>query len=139
MAPFIRNISFHSINLLGLLKHDLAKASQVFQGVMQLFRDNIAKPVTPTISMPFSQIEEAFRLMQTGKHMGKIVLEPAENDLVSVRNLFRPTDQEFADMQLGHSSWSKANPIRQPIDVPPQRWFRWSWQKFGPVDGSTGC
>lgn len=112
MAPFIRNISFHSINLLGLLKHDLAKASQVFQGVMQLFRDNIAKPVTPTISMPFSQIEEAFRLMQTGKHMGKIVLEPAENDLVSVRNLFRPTDQEFADMQLGHSSWSKANPIR---------------------------
>ena len=74
MAPFIRNISFHSINLLGLLSHDLPTASAVFQNAMDLFRKKIAKPVHPTVSIPFSQIEDAFRLMQTGKHLGKIVL-----------------------------------------------------------------
>jgi len=51
---------------------------------MKLFCENIAKPIKPTITMPFSQVEEAFRLMQTGKHMGKIVLEPREGESVSV-------------------------------------------------------
>lgn len=37
--------------------------------------------------MTFSHIEEAFRLMQTGKHVGKIVLGANENDLVPVRLL----------------------------------------------------
>lgn len=89
MAPFIRNISFHSINLLGLLSHDLPKASAVFQNAMDLFHKKIAKPVHPTVSMPFSQIEDAFRLMQTGKHLGKIVLEPREDDVVPVRSFCR--------------------------------------------------
>ncbi len=84
MEPCIRNISFHSVNLLGLLEHNVSKASAVFQNAMELLRQNIAKPITPTLSKPFSRIEEAFRLMQTGKHSGKIVLEPQENDLVSV-------------------------------------------------------
>ena len=82
MAPFIRNVSYHSINLIGLLRHDLPTCSKVFKDVMALFDQNIAKPVSPTTTMPFSQIEEGFRLMQNGKHIGKIVLEAHDNDLV---------------------------------------------------------
>ena len=87
MAPFIRNISFHSINLVGLRKHDLAKCSSVMQEVVNLFHQNIAKPIHPTTFMSFSQIEEGFRLMQMGKHVGKIVLEVGDNDLVPVRSI----------------------------------------------------
>lgn len=54
---------------------------------MSLFHRNIVKPITPTTFMTFSHIEEAFRLMQTGKHVGKIVLEADENDLIPVRLL----------------------------------------------------
>ncbi|KAL6720039.1 hypothetical protein ACLMJK_001960 [Lecanora helva] len=84
MAPFIRNISFHSINLVGLLKHDVVKCSEVMREVVDLFRQGIAKPIHPTTFMPFSQIEEGFRLMQMGKHIGKIVFEVGDNDLVPV-------------------------------------------------------
>ena len=84
MSPFIRNMSFHSVNLVGLLKHDLPKCSAVFQEVVNLFRQGIAKPIHPTTFMPFSQIEEGFRLMQMGKHVGKIVFEVGDNDLVPV-------------------------------------------------------
>ena len=84
MSPFIRNISFHSINLVGLLKHDLAKCSEVMHEVVSLFRQNIAKPIHPTTFMPFSQIEEGFRLMQMGKHIGKIVFEAGDKDLVPI-------------------------------------------------------
>ena len=58
------------------------------QEVVNLFRQNIAKPIHPTKFMSFSQIEEGFRLMQMGKHVGKIVLEVGDNDLVPVRSNF---------------------------------------------------
>lgn len=85
MAPFIRNITFHSVNMLGVLENNLPMASGILGNVMDLFSKKVAKPITPVVSMPFSRLEEAFRLMQTGKHMGKIVLEPTEDDLVPVR------------------------------------------------------
>lgn len=84
MAPFIKNVTFQSINMLGVLDHDLSTASRIFSEVVSLLNQGIAKPVTPITSLPFSGVEEAFRLMQTGKHMGKVVLEPTDDDIVSV-------------------------------------------------------
>ncbi|EEP81155.1 predicted protein [Uncinocarpus reesii 1704] len=84
MAPFIRNVSFHSINLLDILAYKPIKAAKIFQAVMELVRQNVVKPLEPTVFMPFSRIEESFRMMQTGKHMGKIVLEPTGHDIVPV-------------------------------------------------------
>ena len=102
MAPFIRNISFHSINLVGLLRHDLEKCSEVLREVVNLFCQNIAKPIYPTTFMPFSQIEEGFRLMQMGKHIGKIVFEVGDEDLVPVSlEVFTPLT--LADCIPGHS------------------------------------
>ena len=51
---------------------------------MAMLSQGITKPVEPMTFMPFSQIEEGFRLMQIGKHMGKIILEAHDNDLVPV-------------------------------------------------------
>ncbi|PYH67688.1 type I polyketide synthase [Aspergillus vadensis CBS 113365] len=82
MAPFIRNVSFHSINMLAVLDNNLPLASKVFVEVVDLLQKGIARPIRPLISMPFTKIEEAFRLMQTGQHIGKIVLEPADLELV---------------------------------------------------------
>jgi len=84
MAPFTRNVSFHSINLSEMLQYDLVKTSSIFQSAMELIHQGISKPIHPVASHPFSRIEEAFGLMQSGNHMGKIVLEPTETDIVSV-------------------------------------------------------
>ncbi|KAL9110360.1 MAG: hypothetical protein Q9227_005091 [Pyrenula ochraceoflavens] len=82
MAPFMRNVSFQSVNLVGLIRHDLSKCAEVFQNVMRLLHEGIVKPIDPTTSRPMSELEDAFRLMQTGKHMGKIVLEAHDDDMV---------------------------------------------------------
>ncbi|KAG8623558.1 hypothetical protein KVT40_008534 [Elsinoe batatas] len=82
MEPFLRNVSYHSVNMLDLLHYDLAGAAKAFAEVVELLRRDIAKPIAPTTVMPFSKMEEAFRMMQTGKHMGKIVLEAIDEDLV---------------------------------------------------------
>ncbi|KAK4118277.1 putative polyketide synthase [Parathielavia appendiculata] len=84
MEPFLRNTSFHAINLLDLLDHDPPTAAEVFAEVAALLRDGVAQPVAPITSMPFSRVEEAFRTMQTGKHLGKIVLEAVDDDTVPV-------------------------------------------------------
>lgn len=89
MAPFIRNVSFHSINMLGVLEDNISLASQIFAEVMGLLERGIAKPVQPIVPMPLSDLEHAIRLMQTGKHIGKVVLELSGNDIVPV-SLLRP-------------------------------------------------
>ena len=82
MAPFARNCTYSSVDLVGLLRHDLATSSRVFQEVMELFEGGIVHPIRPSTVMRFSEIEEAFRLLQTGKHTGKIILEAHDDDVV---------------------------------------------------------
>ncbi|KAL8983680.1 MAG: hypothetical protein Q9205_002158 [Flavoplaca limonia] len=84
MAPFMKNISFCSVNILGILRNSVSMAARVFADTMDLLRSGAVKPVDPISVMPFSKIEEAFRLMQSGRHMGKIVLTTHDDDIVPV-------------------------------------------------------
>jgi KR domain/Zinc-binding dehydrogenase len=51
---------------------------------MRLIREGAIKELNPIRIYPFSQIQDAFRYMQSGAHSGKIVLEPHEDDEVPV-------------------------------------------------------
>ncbi|MCJ1384009.1 hypothetical protein MMC17_007124 [Xylographa soralifera] len=82
MAPFIRNATFTSVNLLAINLHNVPLASRIFADVMDLVQQGVAKPVHPISVYDYSQVEEAFRFMQVGKHIGKIVLQVNDEDLV---------------------------------------------------------
>ena len=82
MEPFFRNVSFHSVNLTDFLEHDIDGAAQDLAKVVEMLNQRVIKPVSPINTFPLSRIEEAFRIMQTGAHMGKIILEVNDNDLV---------------------------------------------------------
>lgn len=84
MAPFIRNISFCSVNILGILRNNVPMAARIFGQVMDILRSGAVKPVDPISVMPFGRIEQAFRLMQSGKHTGKIVLTADDQEQVPV-------------------------------------------------------
>lgn len=90
MAAFRKHCSFHAINLTTVLKHDLPKCSEVLGKVMELVHEQVAMPIYPTTLLPFSKIEEGFRTMQMGKHVGKIVFEAQDDDLVPVSFPFHP-------------------------------------------------
>lgn len=84
MSPFIKNVSFCSVNILGILRNSVPIAARIFREAMGLLRSGAVKPVDPISVMPIGRIEEAFRLMQSGKHMGKIVLTTHDDDIVPV-------------------------------------------------------
>nr|ALQ32881.1 putative polyketide synthase [Fusarium miscanthi] len=84
MAPFANNVTFSSIDLSLLFKQNLALLEDVFGKAMDFIRTGKVREVTPLLIQPWSKAEECLRLMQAGKHMGKIIIEVREDDLVPV-------------------------------------------------------
>ncbi|KAI4863957.1 putative polyketide synthase [Hypoxylon rubiginosum] len=84
MAPFIRNVNFASVDLTVIFRQRKDLGARLLSEVMELLRAGSIGQVSPITLFPFSKIEEAFRYMQAGKHMGKIVLTPKDDDIVPV-------------------------------------------------------
>lgn len=74
LAPFTRAVSFSSIDILALLRIGSPIIHQTLTIVTRLLDQGLISLVGPVSVFPISDIEKAFRHMQTGKHMGKIVL-----------------------------------------------------------------
>jgi NADPH:quinone reductase-like Zn-dependent oxidoreductase len=87
MAPFMDNRMFACVNLVGIYRHNIPLASRLLSDVMDLVHQGVIRPITPITVYPYSQIESAFKLMQLGQHVGKIVLKPSDDDLVPVSRL----------------------------------------------------
>ncbi|KAL3480474.1 putative polyketide synthase [Aspergillus californicus] len=75
MGPFLHNRTFYGVDLLHLQNADSGR----FQGLLQEFEDwnrggKIA-PIRPTKVFDAVDVVDAFRYLQTGAHIGKIVLK----------------------------------------------------------------
>ena len=84
MMPFLRNTTFVGVNMAAIYNDNIPLSARLMDAVIQYQKEGVVKSLQPVTAMSFSQIEEAFRTMQTGKHIGKIVLSPSDEDLVSV-------------------------------------------------------
>jgi D-arabinose 1-dehydrogenase-like Zn-dependent alcohol dehydrogenase len=58
--------------------------AQIIQGAFHFLRQGITKPASPLTVYPVSEIENAFRIMQTGKHIGKIAISFGSSNVVPV-------------------------------------------------------
>ncbi|OJJ49991.1 hypothetical protein ASPZODRAFT_109969 [Penicilliopsis zonata CBS 506.65] len=95
MANFERSVSFSAVDLLPLAKNDERGVSKMLENVIAMHRDGVLKPRIPINTSSISDIRQAFRTMQAGKHVGKIVITAKRDDLVQVlprpnRTLFSP-------------------------------------------------
>lgn len=84
MGPFVRSVSFASLDLITLGELRGEVVADIFIQINALLRVGCIRAVSPIAKFSISQAEKAFRTMQAGKHMGKIVLVPSELDQVSV-------------------------------------------------------
>ncbi len=77
LRPLRKNISYFAIDAdqLPAKRPDLARG--VLTEVVELMERGILRPL-PHRSFPFADVSDAFRLMQTSGHIGKIVLVPDE-------------------------------------------------------------
>lgn len=75
MDMFNRNITFASVDLTIVFENDPDLAQHILGEVFRLLGEGVIMPVQPLNMFPLSKIESAFRLIQSGKHLGKAVLE----------------------------------------------------------------
>ena len=85
MAPFERSVSFMAFDLGDLIQRRPAQMLRIFSELMDLMRQNRIKTVAPIHEYSVSQAESAFRSLQSGKPMGKVVLVPKGHDAVMVK------------------------------------------------------
>ncbi|OQE83792.1 hypothetical protein PENNAL_c0030G06593 [Penicillium nalgiovense] len=82
MAPFARNASFTAYNLAYTMRVDPQAARDVLVEVLSLFSHGELRGPEPLETYGFSELQQAFRKMQTGRHMGKLVAIAKPDDIV---------------------------------------------------------
>ncbi|KAK2011526.1 beta-ketoacyl synthase domain-containing protein [Colletotrichum eremochloae] len=89
MIPFDNSVTFAAVDLTVFARLKPAKLGELLVKVMSLFEDGTLHAVAPITEMPMTNIEEAFRLIQSRKHTGKVVLVSDHETLVK-RTVARP-------------------------------------------------
>lgn len=83
MSGFARNVSFSALDLRDILLGDPELTADLLQKTMQFVRETGARP-TPVHSFSAEQVEQAFRTVQSGRNIGRVVIEPRPCDIVTV-------------------------------------------------------
>lgn len=96
MGNFIKNPMFAAFNLVYLIRAKREVGDKVWADVMDMFRSKKIKGPSPLHVHRISKVEEALRIMQTGRHMGKLVAVAEPNEIVQAlpkdtsKNLLHP-------------------------------------------------
>lgn len=88
MHTFSKNVMFASVDLPSLYLHG-DRISGVLTDVVKLAADGKIKPPAPTQVFPAGETEQAFRLMQSGKNTGKIVIDYSPSNMVTIKKMKR--------------------------------------------------
>lgn len=82
MTKFEHNATFSSVDLTVLASEKPKRMAATFADVMELFESDTVKPIAPITVFGISQVETAFRLLQSGKTTGKLVVVPKAGEQV---------------------------------------------------------
>ena len=84
MGPFEHTVTFAGVDLGDLIQHRPQALQGVFIEVIDKIRAGTVEPVSPIHEFAVSDIETAFRSLQSGRLMGKVVIMPQPGDTVMV-------------------------------------------------------
>ena len=79
MKPFMQNTTFTFFNLMLVMEQAPDEYGQLFATVHDLVRQNILTAPHSLTTYPLGAAEKAFRLIQSGKHLGKLAFVMDEN------------------------------------------------------------
>ncbi|GAB1197710.1 hypothetical protein APSETT444_007013 [Aspergillus pseudonomiae] len=85
MSTFARNVSFSSVDILQWEDVKPAEISGAMTDIMRLLEQKIIDLIRPISVYPLSDIEKAFRTMQSGQHVGKLVVTAAGTEMIPIR------------------------------------------------------
>ncbi|KAI0593005.1 hypothetical protein F4775DRAFT_587134 [Biscogniauxia sp. FL1348] len=81
MACFAKNVSFSAVDLVHLIESDPELTGSLLESTVGLLRQGAEHP-SPLHIYPVSQVEQAFRYLQSGKNIGRIVISIDRADVV---------------------------------------------------------
>jgi NADPH:quinone reductase-like Zn-dependent oxidoreductase len=84
MGKFAQNVTFASVDLTLVAAERPALMKRILTDVFALIEKGVIRPITPITRFPINDVEAAFRMLQGGKAMGKIVVTANEEDKVKV-------------------------------------------------------
>ena len=84
MRTFNKSVTFASVDLTILFEFSAILAKRMVTEVFALLEHGAVRPVQPLNVFSLSEVESAFRLIQAGKHTGKVILKTDENTIVKV-------------------------------------------------------
>ena len=84
MAPFRKNVAFHSLDVITVRQHNRKLGHKLVSECAKLMENGSVKPPESILELSYAEVEKAFRLLQMGKHTGKIVLVPHKDDMVPI-------------------------------------------------------
>lgn len=87
MNRFETNVTFSSVDLTKVAYFKPKLMKRLLKDVCDLLSKNTVQPIAPITSYPISEVEKAYRQLQSGKSMGKLVVVPHAEDQVKV-NIF---------------------------------------------------
>ncbi|KAF2464424.1 ketoacyl-synt-domain-containing protein [Lindgomyces ingoldianus] len=88
MFQFAKNVSFSAIDMAAMIKDRPAVIGDVVRKVVELMARNELHPQFPLKTFQISEVEQGLRYLQSGKHVGKVVVEV--NPHVEVPAFVRP-------------------------------------------------
>ncbi|KAL8726146.1 MAG: hypothetical protein Q9166_006903 [cf. Caloplaca sp. 2 TL-2023] len=89
MAQFLKSVTFASVDLRVIAEKSQPLMAELMQTVMSLAKSSI-KPPEPLNVFRASEVENAFRFLQSGKNAGKTVIEFHDDDLVPTMATTKP-------------------------------------------------
>ncbi|EHK97214.1 putative Phthiocerol synthesis polyketide synthase type I PpsA [Glarea lozoyensis 74030] len=90
MSPFRRCTTFASVDLMQLREYNRPKTHEALVEGVRISYERGKAPILPITQYSMSDMEKAMRLMQSGKHTGKLLFVPSQEDKVKVISRVRP-------------------------------------------------
>ena len=87
MARFARNITFSAVDLAHISETDPTLLGQLLTAVMDLLTKYKVQHPSPLNIYPISDVQKAFRFFQSGKHLGRIIINIDKDEVVPVSPL----------------------------------------------------
>ena len=84
MSTFNRSVTFAAVDLSVVFEQAPGLAKLMMSKVFALLASGAIQPVQPLNTFPLSDMENAFRLIQAGKHTGKVILQADLDTTVKV-------------------------------------------------------
>ncbi|KAL0930000.1 beta-ketoacyl synthase domain-containing protein [Colletotrichum truncatum] len=84
LESFSRGISFITLDVPTLLRRRGPEVHRALDEIVRLLEQQAVKPVQPVTVFPMQDAQAAFRFVQTGAHLGKVVLSARTDELAHV-------------------------------------------------------